>query len=78
MQSRSAWEDRIGLDFEIVQLRRSVMRLSAVSATLKYVSASSELPLKATCCVFLNLTPSDTSGATSRLEAGGGGSSNIE
>ena len=54
MQSRSAWEGRMGLDFKIVQLRRSAIRLSAMSAILKSVSESSELPLKATCCMFLN------------------------
>jgi len=77
VQSGSAWEGGMGLDFEIVQLRRSAIRLRATSAILKLLSAFSELPLKATFEWFLNPTPSGYSRASGESEGGGGGSSTI-
>ena len=77
VQSGSAWEGGMGLDFEIVQLRRSAIRLRVMSAILKSLSAFSELPLKATFKWFLNPTPSGYSGISGESEEGGGGSSTI-
>jgi len=48
VQSRSAWEGEMSLDFEIIQLRRSAIWLSVISAILKSVSTASELPVRAT------------------------------
>jgi len=67
----------MGLDFEIVQLRRSAIQLRAMSAILKSLSAFSELPLKATFKWFSNPTPSGYSGVSGESEGGGGGSSTI-
>jgi len=77
VQSGFAWEGGMGLDFEIVQLRRSAIRLRATSAILKLLFTFSELPLKATFEWFLNPTPSGYSGASGGSEGEGGGSSTI-
>ena len=77
MQSGSAWEGGMGLDFEIVQLRRSAIQLRAMSAILKSLSAFSELPLKAMFEWFLKSTPSGYSGASGGSEGEGRGSSTM-
>jgi len=77
VQSGSAWEGGMGLDFEIVQLRRSAIQLRAMSAILKSLSTFSELPLKAMFKWFLNPMPSGYSGASGGSEGEGGGSSTI-
>ena len=67
----------MGLDFEIVQLRRSAIWLRAMSVILKLLSAFSELPLKVMFEWFLKPTPSGYSGASGGSEGEERGSSTI-